>query len=77
MALLPSHPLDRDDTCTTRPRLQPIVAHVPLTDAEQIALATDCRLEDGIHAEFLDRVHRDRLAWLCWAIEQGRVSEII
>ena len=77
MALLPQHPLDRDDTCTTRPRLQPIIAHVPLTDAERVALANDPRLADGIHAEYHDQLIRDRLCYLAWEIETGRRSEII
>lgn len=77
MALLPSHPLDRDDTCTTRPRLQPIVANVPLTEAERIALASDRRLQDGIHCEFLDAAQRDHLCYLAWRLETGRLTEII
>lgn len=77
MALLPSHPLDRDETCTTRPRLQPTVAHVPLTDAEKWALASDPRLDSGIHCEFLSALERGYLTWLAWEIETGRVSEII
>lgn len=80
MALLPAPELpetQRDETCTTRPRLQPIVADVPLTDAERLRMLTDHRLMDGVHSEFLDLRQRDHLTYLAWAIEKGRVSELI
>lgn len=77
MALLPSHPLDRDDDCTTRPRLQPIIANVPLTDAERLRMLTDHRLMDGVHCEYLSLRERDHLTFTAWRIETGRLTEII
>ena len=74
MALLPRHrtPPVFQPAPPPRTTFEQAYLDVTLTGEEQRRLATDRRLIDGEHCEFLSQSERNRLVLLDWLLAHGR-----
>jgi hypothetical protein len=63
MALLPKH--------AAPPAFAPIVEAYELTAVERTRLATDQRLQDYPHADYLSTKERDHLTFVAWRFARG------